>query len=77
LAAQAARRFGRIDVVINNAASFYAGYFEELTREQIQSQLSTSLIGAMNVTRAILPAMRRQRSGKVISIAFVGWHHWL
>jgi NAD(P)-dependent dehydrogenase (short-subunit alcohol dehydrogenase family) len=62
-------RFGRIDVLVNNAASFFAGYFEELTAEQMQLQLSTSLVGPMNVTRAILPAMRKQRSGKVISIS--------
>jgi NAD(P)-dependent dehydrogenase (short-subunit alcohol dehydrogenase family) len=61
--------FGRIDVLVNNAASFYAGYFEELTPEHMQLQLSTSLIGPMNVTRAFLPAMRKQRSGKVISIS--------
>jgi NAD(P)-dependent dehydrogenase (short-subunit alcohol dehydrogenase family) len=62
-------RFGRIDVLVNNAASFYAGYFEELTAEQMQLQLSTSLVGPMNVTRAFLPAMRKQRSGRVISIS--------
>jgi NAD(P)-dependent dehydrogenase (short-subunit alcohol dehydrogenase family) len=62
-------RFGRIDVLINNAASFYAGYFEELTPEQMNRQLSTSLIGPMNVTRAVLPVMRKQRSGHVISIS--------
>lgn len=62
-------RFGRIDVLVNNAASFYAGYFEELTPEQMQLQLSTSLVGPMNVTRAFLPAMRKQRSGRVISIS--------
>ena len=45
-------RFGRIDVLVNNAASFYAGYFEELTPEQFERQLSVSLIGPMNVTRA-------------------------
>jgi NAD(P)-dependent dehydrogenase (short-subunit alcohol dehydrogenase family) len=44
--------FGRIDVLVNNAASFYAGYFEELTAEQMERQLATSLIGPMNVTRA-------------------------
>jgi len=48
-------RFGRIDVLVNNAANFYAGYFEELTPEQIERQLATSLIGPMNVTRAVLP----------------------
>jgi NAD(P)-dependent dehydrogenase (short-subunit alcohol dehydrogenase family) len=62
-------RFGRIDVLVNNAASFYAGYFEELTPEQIERQLATNLIGPMNVTRAVLPLMRRQRSGHVISIS--------
>jgi NAD(P)-dependent dehydrogenase (short-subunit alcohol dehydrogenase family) len=45
-------RFGGIDVLVNNAASFYAGYFEELTAEQMERQLATSLLGPMNVTRA-------------------------
>ena len=62
-------RFGRIDVLVNNAATFYGGYFEELTPEQIEHQLATSLIGPMNVTRAVLPVMRRQRSGHIISIS--------
>jgi len=62
-------RFGRIDVLVNNAASFYAGYFEELTPEQMERQLATSLIGPMNVTRAVLPVMRKQRSGHIISIS--------
>src|SRR5437868_963054 len=69
-AAQAAvARFGRIDVLVNNAANFYGGYFEELTPEQIERQLATALIGPMNVTRAVLPVMRRQRSGHIISIS--------
>src|SRR6478609_3998922 len=69
-AVEAARdRFGRIDVLVNNAASFYAGYFEELTPEQMERQLATSLVGPMNVTRAVLPVMRKQRSGHVISIS--------
>jgi len=62
-------RFGHVDVLVNNAASFYAGFFEELTPEQMDRQLATSLVGPMNVTRAVLPVMRKQRSGHVLSIS--------
>ena len=62
-------RFGGIDVLVNNAASFYAGYFEELAPEQMERQLTTTLIGSMNVTRAVLPIMRTQRSGHVVTIS--------
>ena len=62
-------RFGRIDVLVNNAASFYAGYFEELTPDQMERQLAASLFGPMNVTRAVLPVMRKQRSGHIITIS--------
>ena len=62
-------RFGRIDVLVNNAANFYAGYFEELTPEQMDQQIQTTLIGPMNVTRAVLPVMRKQRSGQIITIS--------
>jgi NAD(P)-dependent dehydrogenase (short-subunit alcohol dehydrogenase family) len=62
-------RFGGIDVLVNNAASFYAGFFEELTPEQMDRQITTTLVGPMNVTRAILPVMRKQRSGHVVTIS--------
>ena len=61
--------FGRIDVLVNNAANLYAGFFEELTPEQMERQLSTSLVGPMNVTRSVLPVMRKQRSGLIITIS--------
>src|SRR3954453_17575291 len=65
----AVARFGRLDILVNNAGNFNAGFFEELTPEQMQLQLTTTLIGPMNVTRAALPVMRRQRSGHVITIS--------
>jgi NAD(P)-dependent dehydrogenase (short-subunit alcohol dehydrogenase family) len=62
-------RFGGVGVLVNNAASFYAGFFEELTPEQMDRQITTTLIGPMNVTRAVLPIMREQRSGHVVTIS--------
>ena len=62
-------RFGRIDVLVNNAGNFYAGFFEELSQEQVERQVRTNLFGPMNVTRAVLPVMRKQRSGHVVTLS--------
>jgi NAD(P)-dependent dehydrogenase (short-subunit alcohol dehydrogenase family) len=65
----AVERFGRIDVLVNNAGNFYAGFFEELTPGDFRAQVETTLFGPINVTRAVLPVLRAQRSGLVVAIS--------
>jgi NAD(P)-dependent dehydrogenase (short-subunit alcohol dehydrogenase family) len=65
----AVQRFGRIDVLVNNAGNFYAGFFEEITAGDFRAQIETNLFGPVNVTRAVLPVMRARRSGVVVTIS--------
>jgi NAD(P)-dependent dehydrogenase (short-subunit alcohol dehydrogenase family) len=78
-AEEAVKRFGRIDVLVNNAGYSLLGNFEELTRADIERQFSTNLFGVMWVMRAVLPFMRKQRSGHVFNISsvagVVGFQH--
>jgi NAD(P)-dependent dehydrogenase (short-subunit alcohol dehydrogenase family) len=62
-------RFGRIDVLVNNAGNFNAGFFEEISPEDFRAQIETTLFGPVNVTRAALPVMRAQRSGLLVTIS--------
>jgi NAD(P)-dependent dehydrogenase (short-subunit alcohol dehydrogenase family) len=62
-------RFGTIDVLVNNAGNFYAGFFEVISPEDFRAQIETNLFGPVNVTRAALPVMRRQHSGLVVQIS--------
>jgi len=66
---KAVAKFGRVDILVNNAGNFFAGFFEELSPEHVRNQIETLLFGPMNVTRAVLPAMRKQRSGLVLTIS--------
>ena len=65
----AVQRFGRLDVLVNNAGSFKAGFFEEMSPEDWRAQIETTLFGPVNVTRAVLPQLRAQRAGLVVTIS--------
>lgn len=69
---KAAEHFGELDVVINNAGYGHFGMIEELTEEEIRSQVETNLFGALWVTQAALPIMREQGSGHIIQVSSIG-----
>ena len=71
-AVQAAeQRFGRIDVLVNNAAYGMLGNFEEIAPADIEQQFGVNVFGLMHVLRAVLPVMRRQRSGHVMNVSSI------
>jgi NAD(P)-dependent dehydrogenase (short-subunit alcohol dehydrogenase family) len=68
----ALKKFGRIDILVNNAGFGLLGGVEESSAAEVEKLYATNVFGLLNVTRAVLPQMRRQHSGHVINISSVG-----
>lgn len=69
---EAVKHFGRIDILVNNAGFGIVGAAEAFTDEQVRSQLETNLYAPIEITRAVLPYMRKQQAGRIIQISSVG-----
>lgn len=70
--AETVKRFGKIDVLVNNAGYGADGIFEDMTDDVIQRQFNTNVFGLMRVTRAIIPHMRQNKGGTIVQIASMG-----
>lgn len=65
-------RAGRIDALVNNAGFGIGGFIEDLTMEEYRRQMETNFFGLVAVTKAVLPHMRRQRSGRIVNVSSIG-----